>query len=119
MEDIATLGPYQTQTFLIKKDEAKMRKEAQGILKSFLAPPRPLCNPLQLAKIFGKEGDDLVGLAVVEGADYNGIRREEGHELTVTAIWIVTIVQVVNIVKIFPFNFASVTSQTFLTKLTD
>ena len=56
-----------------------MRKEAEGILKSFPAPPRPLCNPLQLAKIFGEESDDLIGLTVVERSNHNGIRFEERH----------------------------------------
>jgi hypothetical protein len=56
-----------------------MRKEAKGILKSLPAPPRPLGNSFQLSKILGKEGDDLIGLSVVEGANHNGICREERH----------------------------------------
>ncbi len=56
-----------------------MRKEAERILKSLPAPPRPLCNPLELAKISGEECDDLIGFTVVERANHNGIRFEERH----------------------------------------
>ena len=59
-----------------------MRKETEGILKSLPAPPRPLCNPFQLTKIFGEESDDLIGLTVVERANHNGIRFEERHKRT-------------------------------------
>lgn len=80
MEDIAALGPHQPQPLLIEKDETEMRKEAKGVLKSPPAPPRPLGNSLELSKILGKEGDDLIGLTVVEGADDNGMGREERHQ---------------------------------------
>ncbi len=56
-----------------------MRKETEGILKSLPAPPRPFGNPFQLTKIFSEESDDLVGLTVIERANHNGIRFEEGH----------------------------------------
>ena len=59
-----------------------MGKEAKGILKSLLAPPRPLCNSLQFTKIFGEESDDLIGLTVVERANHDGIRFEERHKRT-------------------------------------
>jgi len=59
-----------------------MRKEAKGVLKPFPAPPRPLCNSFQLSKILAKEGKDLIGLTIVEGADHNGIRCKERHKKT-------------------------------------
>ena len=57
-----------------------MGKEAQRILKSLFASPRPLRNPFQLSKILGEESDDLIGLTVVEGADDNGICCEERYK---------------------------------------
>jgi hypothetical protein len=57
-----------------------MRKQAKRILKSLFASPRSLRNPFQLSKISGEESDDLIGFSVVEGADDNGVRREERHK---------------------------------------
>ena len=73
-----------------------MRKEAQGILKSLPAPPRPFRYSFQLSEILGEEGDDLIGFSVVEGANYNGIRREERHKIIVTLVWTVMIVDIVD-----------------------
>ena len=73
-----------------------MRKEAKGILKSLPAPSRPFGYSFQLSKIRGKEGEDLIGLTIVERANHNGICRKERHKLTVTTVWIVMIVEIVN-----------------------
>jgi hypothetical protein len=59
-----------------------MRKEAKGVLKSLPAPPRSLSNPFQLSKILGEEGNDLIGLPIVERANHNGMGREEWHKKT-------------------------------------
>jgi hypothetical protein len=59
-----------------------MRKEAKGILKSLPAPSRPFGYSFQLSKIRGKEGEDLIGLTIVERANHNGICRKERHKLT-------------------------------------
>jgi len=57
-----------------------MRKEAKGILKSLPAPSRPFGYSFQLSKIRGKEGEDLIGLTIVERANHNGICRKERHK---------------------------------------
>jgi hypothetical protein len=57
-----------------------MGKKAEGILKSLSASSRPFCNPLNLPKIFGEKGDDLIRLPVMGGADNNGICPEEWHK---------------------------------------
>ena len=59
-----------------------MRKKAKGILKSLPAPSRPFGYSFQLSKIRGKEGEDLIGLTIVERANHNGICRKERHKLT-------------------------------------
>src|SRR4030042_255304 len=59
-----------------------MREEAKGVLKSLPAPPRPLCYSVQLSKFPGEEGDDFIGLTIVEGANHNGIGREKRHKRT-------------------------------------
>lgn len=61
-----------------------MRKEAQGVLKSFPAPPRPLRNSLQFSKILSEKGDNLIGFSVVQRTDHNGICREERHKETIS-----------------------------------
>ena len=69
VQDIAPLGPHQTHSFPIEKDQPEMGKEIEGILKPFLASPCPFCNPFELSEIFGEEGDDLVRLPVIDGIE--------------------------------------------------
>ncbi len=71
-----------------------MGKKAKGILKSLLASSRPFCDPFNLPKIFGEEGDDLIGLPVMGGADDNGICLEEWHSSTLSeALCLLTVEQ--------------------------
>ena len=76
MEDVATLRPYQTDSFPVKKDETNMGEQAKGILKSLPASSRSFGNPSDLSEIFAEEGDDLVRLPIIEGAGHNGVRLE-------------------------------------------
>jgi hypothetical protein len=59
-----------------------MRKEAQGILKTFPAPPRSFRNSFQFTEVLGEEGDNLIGLSVVQGTNHNGIGRKKRHKHT-------------------------------------
>lgn len=79
MEKIPVLHPDQTHPFPVKKDETEMGEEAKDILKPFLASSRPLCDPLQFSEIPGAEGDDLIGLPVIERANDNGAGRKQWH----------------------------------------
>ena len=57
-----------------------MGKEAEGILKSLPASSRSFCNPFDLSKIFGEEGDDLIRFPVIGGTDDDGFGCEEWHK---------------------------------------
>jgi len=56
-----------------------MGEKAESVLKPPSASPGSLRDPLDLPKIFRKEGDDPVGFPVRKGMRHDGMGSEDGH----------------------------------------
>ena len=56
-----------------------MGEEAESVLEPPSASPGPLRDPLDLPKIFRKEGNDPIGFPVGKGMRHDGMCSEDGH----------------------------------------